>query len=49
MTRLIGCTPEHVVILGVVPKDLSCGLELSEEISKAVPKLLELALSELKT
>ncbi len=49
MTKLMGCAPENVVILGVVPKDLGYGLELSEEISKVVPKVVELAQSELGT
>lgn len=49
MTRLIGCPPEQVVIFGVRPKDLGYGLDLSKEVSKAIPKVVELVLSELRT
>ena len=49
MTQLIGCPPERVVIFGVKPEDLGYGLGLSKEVSKAVPKVVELVLSELRT
>ena len=47
MTRHLGCAPEDVVIFGIKPKDISCGLELSEEITASVPKVVELVLAEI--
>ena len=46
MARLLGCAPRQVVIFGVKPKEVSPGLELSEEVKKSVPKIIELALAE---
>jgi hydrogenase maturation protease len=47
MAEQLGCAPKEVVILGVKPKDVSCGLELSQEVAAAVPKVVELILAEL--
>ncbi len=44
--RLLGRAPREVVIFGVQPKDVSTGLELSEEVAGAVPKVIDLVLSE---
>lgn len=48
MTKQLGCEPKEVVVFGIKPKDITCGLELSEEISAAVPKVVELVLEEIK-
>jgi len=48
MARQLGCAPEEVVIFGIVPKDMSPGLELSEEVAAVVPKVVELVLAELR-
>jgi hydrogenase maturation protease len=47
MTRQLGCAPEDVVVFGIKPKELGCGLELSEEITALVPKVVELVLAEI--
>lgn len=47
MTRQLGCEPEDVVVFGIKPGDISCGSELSEEISASVPKVLEFMLAEI--
>ena len=49
MARLIGCPPEQVVIFGVRPKDVGYGLDLSAEVAEAIPKVVELVLSESRT
>ncbi len=49
MTKQLGCAPKDVVVFGVKPKDLRCGLELSGEIAALVPKVVELVLAEIKT
>ena len=48
MTKQLGCAPEDVVVFGIKPMDISCGLELSEQISASVPKVVELVLAEIK-
>jgi hydrogenase maturation protease len=47
MARQLGCAPAEVVVLGVQPADLSPGLELTEAVARAVPRLAELVLDEL--
>ena len=48
MTRQLGCAPKDVVVFGIKPKDLGCGLELSEEIAASVPKVVKLVLAEIE-
>jgi len=47
MTKQLGCAPEQVIVFGIKPKELGCGLELSEEIAASVPKVIELVLAEI--
>jgi len=47
MTRQLGCEPKDVVVFGIKPKDIRWGLELSEEITASVPKVVELVLAEI--
>ena len=47
MTKQLGCEPKDVVVLGIKPKDIGCGLELSEEVAAAVPRVIELVLAEI--
>ena len=42
-----GGAPEDVVVFSIKPKDIGCGLELSEEIAASVPKVVELVLAEI--
>ena len=48
MTRQLGCAPEDVVVFGIKPKDISCGLELTEEIAVSTLKVVKLVLAEIK-
>jgi hydrogenase maturation protease len=48
MAKQLGCAPKEVVIFGVKPEDISCGTELTEKITKAVPKVIELTLNEVR-
>ncbi len=48
MTRQLGCEPKEVVVFGIKPRDISCGLELSEDITASLPKVVELVLAEIK-
>ncbi|MGB2807133.1 MAG: HyaD/HybD family hydrogenase maturation endopeptidase [Sedimentisphaerales bacterium] len=47
MTKQLGCEPKEVVVFGIKPMDISCGLELSEEISSSVLKVVDLVLAEI--
>ena len=47
MVRHIGTPPDEVVIFGVKPKEVSCGLELSPEIDRLVPEIIELVMADL--
>ena len=42
----LGCAPRKVVIFGVQPKEVSTGLELSDEVTKVLPKVIDLVLAE---
>jgi len=47
LAELTGCTPRDVVILGIEPKKIDWGLELSPEVAAVVSKVIELVISEL--
>ena len=49
MTKQLGCAPEEVLIFGIKPKDITCGLELSAEIAPSVPEVIRLVLEEIAT
>lgn len=45
---LLGETPAHVVLIGVVPEDLSLGLELSPPVEAALQPALALLVAEIQ-
>jgi len=47
MAAQLGCGPEEVVILGIQPRAIGPGLELSEELAAAVPTAVRAVLAEL--
>jgi hydrogenase maturation protease len=47
MSGLIGKTP-HTTVIGVEPKSLEMGMELSLEIKEKIPRIIELILEELE-
>jgi hydrogenase maturation protease len=48
VARQLGIAPEDVVIIGVKPKDVSCGLGLSTQMASLVPRIVELVLADLE-
>lgn len=48
MADALGCMPASVVIIGVEPKAIGVGLELSPELQARVSQVAELALLEIK-
>jgi len=47
MARYLGRAPQEVVIFGIVPKDMSPGLELSAEVAAVVPEVIQRVLAEI--
>jgi len=47
MTRMLGCAPKDVMIFGIQPKDIVSGVDLSDEVTASVPKVVELVLAEI--
>lgn len=47
LSELIGKTP-HTTVIGIEPKSLEMGMELSPEIKAKIPRVIELILDELK-
>lgn len=45
--HLLDSAPQEVIILGIEPKEIDWGLELSPEVETAVPKVIELVMEEL--
>ena len=44
----INCTPEEIVIIGVEPAEMDCGLELTGQVEQRVPEIIEKVLEEIK-
>jgi len=47
MARILGRAPQKVVIFGIVPKDMSPGLELSAEVAAVVPEVIRRVMAEI--
>jgi len=47
LSRRLGISPNEVVILGVKPARLEYGLELSGELNRLLPRIIELVLNEI--
>ena len=41
-----GQKPESVVIIGIEPEDMNCGLELSAKLQQRLPRIMEVVLEE---
>jgi hydrogenase maturation protease len=48
MSRLLGVPPREVVVFGVIPAEITYGLDLSPAVAAAVPKAVRLVLAELR-
>jgi hydrogenase maturation protease len=47
--EFLGRAPRDVVLYGIEPKSIGLGLELTPEVEAAIPRVIELVLSELQT
>jgi len=46
MARQLRCSPLHVAIIAVKPKQVQCGLELSPDMRRWMPRIMEAVLHE---
>ena len=46
MAELMGEIPETIIIIGIEPKTIDWGLELSPEVSAVIPRVIELVVNE---
>ena len=46
MTELLGCKPKKVILFGVKPENIGCGLSLSKTLSNKITNIAELVLKE---
>ncbi|UCG15951.1 MAG: hydrogenase maturation protease [Phycisphaerales bacterium] len=47
VARQLGVAPQETIIFGVKPHDVGCGLDLSAEMARLVPRIIGLVLAEL--
>jgi hydrogenase maturation protease len=47
MSEVMKSKPEEIVVIGIEPKDMSNGLELSPEIEERIPRIIEIVMKEL--
>jgi hydrogenase maturation protease len=47
MSEVVNSKPEEIVVIGIEPKDMSSGLELSPEIEERIPEIIKLVMKEL--
>jgi len=48
MMRLMGNEPKEIVIIGIEPKEIDWGTELSPEIKAKMPEIINIVLDEIK-
>ena len=45
--RLLGKGPQETVIIGIQPRDMDCGIELSAEVQEKIPEIKRVVLEEI--
>lgn len=48
MLKLVGREPKDTIIIGIEPKNIDCGLELSPEVKKGLAELRKIVIEEIK-
>ena len=46
--RLVGKEPKDTIVIGIEPKNIACGLELSPEVKKGLAELRKIMMEEIK-
>lgn len=47
--KYLGCAPHDVIIFGIKPQDISCGVGISKELIRIVPQIADIVLAEITT
>ena len=47
ISEVMNSKPEEIVVIGIEPKDMGTGIELSPEIEEQIPRIIELLAAEL--
>jgi hydrogenase maturation protease len=47
ISEVVNSKPKDVVVIGIEPKDMGIGIELSPEIEERIPRIIEIVASEL--
>ena len=47
LSEIAGCKPEKTVIIGIEPKEVAWGMELSEELRGRIPDIVSIVLEEI--
>jgi hydrogenase maturation protease len=44
----LNCSPQEIVIIGVEPAELNCGLELTEQVKQKIPEIVNAVFEEIE-
>jgi len=47
LMRIAGTLPKEIIVIGIEPKDMSMGMELSPEITEKLPAVVEMVVGEI--
>jgi hydrogenase maturation protease len=48
MAEKTHCAPEEIVIIGIEPEQIDCGLELTKQVARRVPEIINTVLEEIE-
>ena len=44
----MNCAPKEIAIIGIEPKKIDCGLELTDEVKQKIPEIINIVLKEIE-
>ena len=44
----MNCAPKEIAIIGIEPKEIDCGLELTDEVKQGIPEIINTVLKEIE-
>jgi hydrogenase maturation protease len=47
MSEVIGEKPKEIIVIGIEPKDMSDGIDLTPEIEELIPRIIEIVMKEI--
>ena len=48
VAQRVGCAPNEIVIIGIEPKEIDCGLETTAQVEQEIPEIINTVLEEIK-